>query len=64
VRDQLGAGDLPVFAIGFLVAFVSALLVIKGLLAFVARRSFVPFAWYRIVVGVAVAAAFAFGVGR
>lgn len=64
VRDQLGSGDLPVFAIGFLVAFVSALLVIKGLLAFVARRSFVPFAWYRIVVGVAVAAAFAFGVGR
>lgn len=64
VRDQVGAGDLPVFAIGFVVAFVSALVVIKGLLAFVAKRSFVPFAWYRIGVGVAVAAAFALGVGR
>lgn len=64
VRDQVGAADLPVFAIGFVVAFVSALVVIKGLLAFVAKRSFVPFAWYRIVVGVAVAVAFALGVGR
>ena len=52
------------FAIGFVVAFVSALVVIKGLLAFVAKRSFVPFAWYRIGVGVAVAVAFAVGVGR
>ena len=64
VRDQIGSGDVPVFAIGFAVAFVSALVVIKGLLAFVAKRSFVPFAWYRIGVGVAVAVAFAVGVGR
>lgn len=64
VRDQVGSGDVPVFAIGFVVAFVSALVVIKGLLAFVAKRSFVPFAWYRIGVGVAVAVAFAVGVGR
>lgn len=64
VRDQVGAGDLPVFAIGFVVAFVSALVVIKGLLAFVARRSFVPFGWYRIAVGAAVVAAYGLGVGR
>ena len=56
VRDVLGAGDMPVFAIGFVVAFVSALIVIKGLLAFVSRHSFVPFAWYRIALGVVVAA--------
>jgi undecaprenyl-diphosphatase len=35
---------------------VSALVVIKGLLAFVSRRSFVPFAWYRIALGALVAA--------
>jgi undecaprenyl-diphosphatase len=56
VRDILGASDVPVFAIGFVVSFVSALVVIKGLLAFVSRRSFVPFAWYRIALGALVAA--------
>ena len=56
VRDVLGASDVPVFAIGFVVSFISALVVIKGLLAFVSRRSFVPFAWYRIALGVLVAA--------
>jgi undecaprenyl-diphosphatase len=51
-RDVITTSDLPLFAVGFLVAFVAALLVIRGLLAFVAHRSFVPFAWYRIIFGV------------
>lgn len=55
VRHELGAGDAPVFAIGFVVAFVSALLVIRWLLKLVARRNFVPFAWYRIALGAVVA---------
>ena len=55
VRDELGAADAPVFAIGFVVAFVSALLVIRWLLKLVARSSFVPFAWYRIALGALVA---------
>jgi undecaprenyl-diphosphatase len=37
--------------VGFVVSFVSALLVIRGLLAYVSRNSFVPFAWYRIFFG-------------
>jgi undecaprenyl-diphosphatase len=44
--------DLPMFAVGILVSFVSALLVIRGFLRYVERHSFTPFAWYRIAVGV------------
>ncbi len=51
VRNDLVASDVPLFAIGFVVAFVSALLVIRWLLVYVSRHSFAPFAWYRIVFG-------------
>jgi undecaprenyl-diphosphatase len=37
--------------IGFIMAFVSAKLVVKPFLHFVRRAGFIPFAWYRIVVG-------------
>ncbi|MDX2206228.1 MAG: undecaprenyl-diphosphate phosphatase [Gemmatimonadales bacterium] len=47
----LGAADLPLFAVGTLAAFVSALLVIRGFLKFVERHTFVAFAWYRIGFG-------------
>lgn len=50
-RDVITAADIPLFAIGFVVAFVSALVVIRWLLALVAHRSFTGFAWYRIVFG-------------
>jgi len=52
VRDLISAADIPVFAAGFVVSFLSALLVIRGLLSYVSRKSFVPFAWYRIFFGV------------
>ena len=51
VWDQLHASDVPVFFTGFAVSFFVALFVIKGLLRFVSRRSFAPFAWYRIFFG-------------
>ncbi|HEX8669872.1 MAG TPA: undecaprenyl-diphosphate phosphatase [Allosphingosinicella sp.] len=38
-------------AVGFVVSFVVALLVIRWFLAIVTRHGFAPFAWYRIVVG-------------
>jgi undecaprenyl-diphosphatase len=64
VRDLVTSSDLPVFAIGFAVAFVSALIVIRKLLSYVAQNSFRPFAWYRIVVGAAVVAAVLLGFGQ
>lgn len=50
-RDLLTTADLPMFVIGTLVAFVSALGVIRGFLRFIERHSFVVFAWYRIAFG-------------
>lgn len=47
----LSAADVPVFAVGFVTAFVSALAVVKLFVGFVSRNSFAVFAWYRIVFG-------------
>lgn len=58
----LRAEDLPVFAMGFVAAFIAAMLTIKALLRFVSNHSFIPFAWYRIVFGVAVLASAYFGI--
>ncbi|HVR90407.1 MAG TPA: undecaprenyl-diphosphate phosphatase [Novosphingobium sp.] len=56
-RAALAAGLGPVgwsqIAIGFAVSFVVALAVIKAFVAYVSRAGFAPFAWYRIVVGIA-----------
>lgn len=49
--NLLTAADLPLFATGFIAAFVAALLTVRALLAYVARHSFRPFAWYRIAFG-------------
>jgi undecaprenyl-diphosphatase len=51
--DLLTAADVPVFATGFLVSFLSALVVVKLFVSFVSRSNFVPFAIYRIVFGLA-----------
>ena len=50
----LSVADLPLFAVGFVTAFISALLVIKVLIKYVTNHDFTAFAWYRIVFGVAV----------
>jgi len=56
-RHELAAGTGIVgwqqIAIGSVVSFVVALAVIKAFVAYVSRHGFAPFAWYRIVVGVA-----------
>jgi undecaprenyl-diphosphatase len=57
-RGALSAPDAPVFAVGFLVSFVSAVIVVKAFLAFVSHHSFAAFAWYRIVFGAALLAFF------
>jgi undecaprenyl-diphosphatase len=55
-RHDLVGTDVGMLAFGFLVAFFSALLVVKGLIGFVSRHGFTPFAWYRIIAGAAVLA--------
>lgn len=54
-RDLLDvAVDAPMFAVGLLASFVSALLAIKGLLRYISHHDFIIFAWYRIVFGLIV----------
>ena len=50
-RDQLTADTLPLIAIGFVVAFLVALVVIRTMLAIVTRRGLAPFGWLRILIG-------------
>jgi len=45
-----GAG---LIVIGFVVAFISALLVVGAFVRFISRHGFAVFAWYRIVIGMA-----------
>ncbi len=49
--QALGQDDAGLFAVGFITAFMSALLTIKFLLNFVSQHSFAVFAYYRIVFG-------------
>ncbi|WP_293904863.1 undecaprenyl-diphosphate phosphatase [Phenylobacterium sp.] len=52
-RAQLNTGHTELIAVGFVVSFLVALVVIRGMLAIVTRRGFAPFGWLRIAVGVA-----------
>ena len=54
----LSAGDIGIFAVGFITAFVSALIAVRVLIRYVSQHDFRVFAWYRIVFGVLVLAYF------
>ena len=57
-RQALDAHDAVLLAVGFVVAFITALVVIRAFLHYVSRHTFVPFAHYRIVFGALVLAYF------
>jgi undecaprenyl-diphosphatase len=56
-RDTLMAGASGVgfgtVAVGFVVSFVVAIVVVKAFVHYISRHGFAPFAWYRIAVGAA-----------
>ena len=52
-RDAITSNDIGLIAVGAFVSFLVAWAVIKAFLAVVTRYGFTPFAWYRIIVGVA-----------
>ena len=60
-RDLFQQSDLPVFAIGFVTAFVFAMIAVRGLLKFIANHSYAVFAWYRIAFGLLILATWQFG---
>lgn len=45
------AGDIPLFVVGGLSAFASALIAVRTLIKFVSRHDYTVFAWYRIIFG-------------
>jgi undecaprenyl-diphosphatase len=50
----LSLSDIPLFAVGFITSFFSALIVIKSFLRYVSHHDFSWFAYYRIVFGLLV----------
>lgn len=57
----LTANDVAAIAVGFVVSFVSAVVVVKFLIRFVAHHTLRVFAWYRIVFGLFLAALYLIG---
>lgn len=51
-RHEMVVDDYSMLAIAFVTAFIFALVTVKAFVGFVSRHTFVPFAIYRIVVGI------------
>jgi len=50
-RATLSLEGMEIIAIGFVTAFIVALVVIRWMIGYVSRHGFAPFAYYRIVLG-------------
>jgi undecaprenyl-diphosphatase len=50
-RDAITSDGMGLIAVGFVVSFVTALVVVKAFLTVVQRHGFAPFGWYRIIAG-------------
>jgi undecaprenyl-diphosphatase len=61
VRRVLAPDRLLEIGVGFVMAFISALIVVKAFLNFVGRSGFAPFAWYRIALGLVILGALGAG---
>lgn len=60
-KDYLAPDRVVEIAIGFVMAFLAALVVVKPFVNVVRKTGLAPFAWYRIVVGVGLLVALAAG---
>ncbi|MDO5666288.1 MAG: undecaprenyl-diphosphate phosphatase [Alcaligenaceae bacterium] len=52
--DQLSSENFSAIVVGFIFAFLSALVLVRAILRFVSKHSYKPFAYYRIVFGAVV----------
>jgi undecaprenyl-diphosphatase len=50
-RGQIDVSHAWIIALGFVVSFVSAIVVIRAMLAIVTKAGYAPFGWWRIAVG-------------
>ncbi len=53
-RAELDFSGFGLIAVGFIAAFVVALLIVRWLLSVISRIGFTPFGWYRIALGVVI----------
>lgn len=60
-RHEMDFSSIGVIGVGFVVAFISALLVIRPFLGFISKYGFAPFAYYRVFLGTLVIALLYFG---
>jgi undecaprenyl-diphosphatase len=60
-HGDMTMNNLGIVAIGFVVSFVTAMIVVKTFLTYVQRHGFVLFAWWRVIVGTAGLIALALG---
>jgi undecaprenyl-diphosphatase len=61
VRDRLSPDRSLEIGLGFVMAFVAALVVVRPFVRYVGRSGFAPFAWYRIAAGLVILAALGAG---
>ena len=50
-QGQLSTSNLLIVAVGFIVSFIAAWIVVKTFLDYVSRHGFALFAWWRVIVG-------------
>ena len=50
-HGEMTSGNLGIVAIGFVVSFITAMIVVKTFLTYVQRHGFALFAWWRVIVG-------------
>jgi len=50
-RAEMTTDHIGIVAIGFVVSFITAIIVVKSFLEYVTRHGFVLFAWWRVIVG-------------
>jgi undecaprenyl pyrophosphate phosphatase UppP len=50
-RATITLDGIEVIGVGFVIAFLVALVAVKWMIGFISRHGFAPFAYYRIVVG-------------
>jgi undecaprenyl-diphosphatase len=60
-RALFSRDDVGLFTVGSVAAFISAFVVVRWLIRYVATHDFKPFAWYRIAFGLVVLATFYLG---
>ena len=53
-RDLFSMDDLGAWAVGFVFAFISAMIAVRALIRYVSNHDFTIFAWYRIAFGIVV----------